>query len=344
MAKIRVGINGYGVIGKRIADAITLQDDMELAGVTARTPDYRLFAANKKGVKIFAGDSTACDRLMGAGVKCNGDFKAFINGLDVVIDATPAGIGKENKAKYDEAKVKSIFQGGESHDLTGLSFVAQVNYKDAIGRQSLRVVSCNTTAICRVLFAFTQAGVLEKAYMALARRGSDPIEAHKQGPLGTIVLEDSIPSHQGPDAKTVIPNLNILTVAVAVPVTIGHLHMAFLHLNKEMSKEEVVALLKSSPRVVGVNYKDGITAENQLAELMRDLGRPRADMWEVAFWEDLLYVEGRDVAFYYQVHNEAIVIPENIDAIRAITGSEVDSQKSIQKTNQSLGIVSSFSS
>lgn len=343
MARIRVGVNGYGVIGKRIADAIILQDDMELAGVTARTPDYRLFAANKKGIKIFAGDSTACDRLMGAGVKCNGDFSAFIRGLDVVIDATPAGIGKENKAKYDELKVKSIFQGGEGHDLTGLSFVAQVNYKEAIGKQSLRVVSCNTTAICRVLSPFVQAGVLEKAYMALARRGTDPVDAHKQGPLGTIALEDSIPSHQGPDAKTVIPNLNILTIAVAVPVTIGHLHMAFLRLNKDTTKGEVVSILKSSPRVVGVNYRDGITAENQLAELMRDLGRPRADMWEVAFWEDLLHVEGRDVALYYQVHNEAIVIPENIDAIRAITGIEQDPQKSILKTNQSLGIVSSFS-
>jgi len=54
-------------------------------------------------------------------------------------------------------------------------------------------------------------------------------------------------------------------------------------------------------------------------------------------------VEGKDVAFYYQVHNEAIVIPENIDAIRALSGIEHDPQKSIQKTDKSLGIVSSFS-
>ena len=54
MEKVKVGINGYGVIGKRIADAVMLQDDMELVGVTARTPDYRLFAANKKGIKLLA--------------------------------------------------------------------------------------------------------------------------------------------------------------------------------------------------------------------------------------------------------------------------------------------------
>jgi hypothetical protein len=31
-AKVRVGINGYGVIGKRVADAVALPDDMELTG------------------------------------------------------------------------------------------------------------------------------------------------------------------------------------------------------------------------------------------------------------------------------------------------------------------------
>jgi len=343
MEKIKVGINGYGVIGKRIADAVMLQDDMELIGVTARTPDYRLFSAYKKGIKIFGPDSESCDRLMNSGIKCSGDFSRFINGVDIVVDATPAGIGKENKVKYDAAKVKSIFQGGEEHGLTGLSFVAQVNYKDALDKQNLRVVSCNTTAICRVLFPFTQNGVLEKAYIALARRGADPIDSHKEGPLGTIVLEKSIPSHQGIDAKTIIPNLNIITVAVAVSTTIGHLHIAFLHLNKELSKNEVLEILKSSPRVAFVNYKDGLTSENQLAELVKDLGRPRADMWEVALWEDTLNVDGKDVSFYYQVHNEAIVIPENIDAIRAIAGIEADPQKSIEKTDKSLGVVKSFS-
>jgi len=28
--KIKVGVNGYGIIGKRVADAVRLQPDMEL--------------------------------------------------------------------------------------------------------------------------------------------------------------------------------------------------------------------------------------------------------------------------------------------------------------------------
>jgi len=31
--KVRVAVNGYGVIGKRIADAVAAQTDMELFGV-----------------------------------------------------------------------------------------------------------------------------------------------------------------------------------------------------------------------------------------------------------------------------------------------------------------------
>jgi glyceraldehyde-3-phosphate dehydrogenase/erythrose-4-phosphate dehydrogenase len=37
MKKIKVAINGYGDIGKRVADAVTLQDDMVLAGVCELT-------------------------------------------------------------------------------------------------------------------------------------------------------------------------------------------------------------------------------------------------------------------------------------------------------------------
>jgi glyceraldehyde-3-phosphate dehydrogenase (NAD(P)) len=31
--KTRVAVNGYGVVGKRVAEAVILQDDLELAGV-----------------------------------------------------------------------------------------------------------------------------------------------------------------------------------------------------------------------------------------------------------------------------------------------------------------------
>ena len=42
------------------------------------------------------------------------------------------------------------------------------------------------------------------------------------------------------------------------------------------------------------------------------------------------------------VDNQAIVIPETIDAIRALTGGERDGAASIAKTNAALGIGMGF--
>jgi hypothetical protein len=47
--------------------------------------------------------------------------------------------------------------------------------------------------------------------------------------------------------------------------------------------------------------------------------------------------------FYaYMVDNQAIVIPETIDAIRALTGTVRDGRESIARTDSALGIGSVF--
>lgn len=81
---------------------------------------------------------------------------------------------------------------------------------------------------------------------------------------------------------------------------------------------------------------------NAVAEMMRDLGRARADMWEVAFWEDIVDVTDGEASMVYQVHNESVVVPENVDAVRALTGLESQGLKSIAKTNEALGITNKF--
>jgi glyceraldehyde-3-phosphate dehydrogenase/erythrose-4-phosphate dehydrogenase len=48
MNKTRVAVNGYGVIGKRIADAVRLQDDLELVGVADVVSNYRLQVASAR--------------------------------------------------------------------------------------------------------------------------------------------------------------------------------------------------------------------------------------------------------------------------------------------------------
>jgi glyceraldehyde-3-phosphate dehydrogenase (NAD(P)) len=100
--------------------------------------------------------------------------------------------------------------------------------------------------------------------------------------------------------------------------------------------------LWDEPRIAFVRSADGLVALNSTIELMRDLGRPRGDMWEVAVWEDALAADDREVYLTFQVHNESIVIPETIDCIRALTGIESDGANSMAKTDAALGIVKAF--
>jgi glyceraldehyde-3-phosphate dehydrogenase (NAD(P)) len=52
----------------------------------------------------------------------------------------------------------------------------------------------------------------------------------------------------------------------------------------------------------------------------------------------MLKVEGSELFYAYMVDNQAIVIPETIDAIRALTGLEAEANASIKRTNEALGI------
>src|SRR3990167_8167144 len=68
------------------------------------------------------------------------------------LDCTPKKVPVENKEKYYiPSRKKAIFQGGEKSKVADVSFVAQCNYAKALNKQFIRVVSCNTTGLCRTL-------------------------------------------------------------------------------------------------------------------------------------------------------------------------------------------------
>jgi len=339
--KVRVGVNGYGVIGKRVADAVALQDDMEVAGVTYNHFDYRICVAAERGYPIF---SASTDRPPDGdtSIRVCGTLPDLIRDVDVMVDCTAKGVGAANKRLYEEAGIKAIFQGGEKHELAGISFTAQVNYAQALNKQFVRVVSCNTTGLCRVMNALNKRGWIKRARAVLMRRANDPWESHKGGLINTVMPETKVPSHQGPDAQTVIPGLNITTMAGTASHNLSHIHYAMVETTRPVGLSEVKHALWEEPRIAFVHSSNGLVALNSVIELMRDLGRPRNDLWEVAVWEDALAVDEHEIYLVFQVHNEAVTIPETIDAIRAVTGIETDPLASIDKTNRSMGIVKCF--
>jgi glyceraldehyde-3-phosphate dehydrogenase (NAD(P)) len=340
--KARVAVNGYGVIGKRVADAVALQDDMELTGVADVGYDYRIRVAVERGYPVYASVPEKQREMEAAGIRLAGTLTDLLGQVDVVVDCTPKGIAAGNKEVYQAADVKAIFQGGEKHELAGYSFVAQVNYEGALNRQFARVVSCNTTALSRVLHALHRHGWVKRARAVLLRRGTDPWESHKTGMINTVIPETKVPSHQGPDAQTVMPDLDITTIAGAGPYNLSHIHFAMVETTRPVSLDELRDALWDAPRIAFVRAGDGLVALNAVIELMRDLDRPRADMWEVAVWEDALAADEREVYLTFQVHNEAIVVPENVDCIRALTGLESNGVASIAKTDAALGITKTF--
>lgn len=333
-----IAVIGYGVIGKRVADAINSQNDMKLSGVCDIISDWRIQNAVRKEYDIYAATKEAKDKMKSEGISVKGNMQDLLKKVDIVVDCTPKNIAAKNVETYKKDRIKFIVQGGEKHETTGHSFSAENNYKSAINLDATRVVSCNTTSILRTLTVLKRAGLLDYARGTLLRRATDPWESHLGGIMNTMVPEKDIPSHQGPDAKSVDPDLNVITSAVKVPETLSHMHYWNVKLKKQATKEEVLNAFKTSSRIKLIQYDQGLVSNNTIKEMFLDMGRPWGDMYEVALWEDMLKVVGDELFYAYVVDNQAIVIPETIDAIRALTGIETDGEKSIAKTNESLGI------
>ncbi len=336
--KTQVAIVGYGVIGKRVAEAVARQPDMVLAGVADVAADWRLLAAVARQIPLFAADPAAGDGMRAGGLPLAGSLADLLECCDIVVDCTPKRIGAKNAERYRAAGKPFLLHGGEKHEVTGHSFVAEANYASAVGRTATRIVSCNTTSIVRTLGALKRAGLLRRARGTLLRRATDPWESHLGGIMNTVVPEPSIPSHQGPDARSVDPDLDVVTMAVAVPTTIAHVHYWAVDMARPATKDEVLGAFASSSRIALIGGTSGLVAPNVVKELMADIGRPHDSLYEVGLWADMLRVEGNELFYAYMVDNQAIVIPETIDAIRALTAVHVSAGESIALTDATLGM------
>jgi glyceraldehyde-3-phosphate dehydrogenase (NAD(P)) len=337
---IKVAINGYGTIGKRVADAVAAQPDMEVIGVSKTSVSAEAYVAKERGYPLYIADIGKRESFEKAGIPVAGDVEEMIKKADIVVDATPGGVGAKNKPIYELYKKKAIFQGGEDHEVAGTSFNAHANYKEAIGKQFVRVVSCNTTGLVRVIHALDQAFGVEKVRAVMVRRGGDPDDI-KRGPIDAIVLNPAtIPSHHGPDVQTVLPDINIVTLAMLVPTTFMHMHTVQADLVEETTRDAVLEVFRKHSRIGLVTKATKITSNAQLREYTQDLGRPRTDLWENGIFEESVSVlDGKEFYCFQAIHQEADVIPENIDAIRAMMGTVTDPEESIRMTNEALGFV-----
>jgi glyceraldehyde-3-phosphate dehydrogenase (NAD(P)) len=214
--------------------------------------------------------------------------------------------------------------------------VAQCNYDKVFGSDFIRVVSCNTTGLCRTLKAIDKTYGIKQAHATLIRRAADPWDIY-HGPINALVPHLVVPSHHGPDVRTIIPGLEIFTTSISVPTTLMHMHSISVDLNAKPDVEDVANLFRETTRVRMVYNSDGIRSTAEILEYAKDLGRERGDMPEVCVWKETIGVQNNKLFYLQAIHQESDVVPENIDAIRAAMNS-CGQQESITKTNKSLDI------
>ena len=217
-------------------------------------------AVEEKGYPLYIGIPEREQLFKDAGIEIAGTVEDMIQEADVVVDCTPGSIGPQNLEMYKKAGVKAIYQGGEDHELTGLSFNSFSNYDDSYGKDYTRVVSCNTTGLTRTLFTIDKIADIKKVRAVMVRRGSDPSEV-KKGPINAIVPNPpKVPSHHGPDVKTVMNGIDVTTMALLVPTTLMHQHNIMVEINNDVETEEIVEALEKRSRVIVVSAEeDGVS-------------------------------------------------------------------------------------
>ena len=85
---VRVAVNGYEVIGKRVADAMGLQRDMTLVGISDVAADWRMSIVTRKGFGLYGATGEHARGMAQAGLRVAGTLEELLPQVDVVVDCT----------------------------------------------------------------------------------------------------------------------------------------------------------------------------------------------------------------------------------------------------------------
>jgi glyceraldehyde-3-phosphate dehydrogenase (NAD(P)) len=338
MGKVKVGVVGYGVIGQRLADGAALQRDMELVGVADVAPTLAIRALKEKGMpyNFYLGFMENLPQFEALGIPVSGSLDDLIQKCDIILDATSAGVGAKNKELYSRYNKKAIFQGGEKNSVADVFFHGYANYEMGVGKQFLKLTSCNTTGLIRSVDCLDREFGIEKVAITIIRRVADPGDYHRG--LTNALQIDKAPSHQAVDLMTIMPHINATGILVHTPITHGHIITVVATPKKKITKEQALEVFKKHPRIRTVRIEDGFLGNASFFRYARDLGNPRGDMYEIGLWEESIVTSGDDLMYAINIPQESVTIPETMDGIRAAMGMETDRLKAVAETNKYLGM------
>jgi len=333
-SKTRVLVDGYGTVGSKVADAFRRANFDVSVAKRSDDPIGRARDAYLKGYDVYiAGDDEDFQARKGefeeVGVEVKGSVESLLasGGVDFVVNAAPNSYGYKNAERfYKRYGVRYILQGGEKDDVVDLSFSSSVTPWESLQDvESVRVVSCNTTAMARVFGAILKNfdGVIIDD--TLIRRGPDPWQSASKGPVDSLILKPA--SHHAPDFKTVLPvellerMTAINTDAAKASMTHFHVHQGTVRLENgdpNFTVEKVREILEAEDRVALVNFPKGELNTALLFEVIdKQIKEPDA---YVAFVQVMPSGIPENIKITIAVPQENIVVPENVNALQAMSG------------------------
>ena len=177
---------------------------------------------------------------------------------------------------------------------------------------------------------------MERVIVTIVRRVADPGDTHRG--LADVAQVEPVPNHQALDLMTIMPHIEATGLLVHVPTTHGHIINVIATTKADLSKARALELFEAHPRIRNVKIADGFNSNAALFRYARDLGNKRADMYEIAVFDETIAKSGREFMFAINIPQESVVIPETVDGIRAALSLQTDRLEAVGLTNKYLGL------
>jgi len=262
---IRVGINGFGRIGRMVLRAVVKDfPEIEVVGINdLLEPDYLAYMlkfdsvhGRFNGEVSIDGNSIVVNgkiiRL--SAIKNPAELKWNEVGADLVIDCTGFFLKKESCHAHITAGAKKVVMSAPPKDDTPM-FVYGVNHNKYAGEAIVSAASCTTNCLAPVAKVLNdnwgiKRGLMTTVHAATATQNTVDGPSNKDWRGGRSILENIIPSSTGA-AKAVgkvIPELNKKLTGMAFRVPISDVSVVDLtvELIKEASYEDICKAMKAA--------------------------------------------------------------------------------------------------
>jgi glyceraldehyde-3-phosphate dehydrogenase (NAD(P)) len=315
---VKIFINGYGNIGRRLATAISKDKSIKLIGIAKYSPDIETQNALDKGYNVFVPKELK-EVFQNKNYKISGTVDDAIKQSDIIIDAAKEGKGFQNKNKYySPLKKKAIFQGGEDRNgrfsVADIIHNSRVNYIKTNEKDYVIQGSCNVTGMGRIIQPLLENyGESIKRYdVNLVRRWAD-LEDTKE--IRDSIEWDRQPHHQE-DVKDFIPSINLYVDSLKVPSRMMHLHqMAIRFKGTPPSKDKILEIFDKEYGVAIIDKAKGTADIRKKAiELKFDHG----DTGMIHIHKEILKIQDDIVKISYSDDQTGMVIPENYMLIQSM--------------------------